>query len=664
MGSESLYIKTFLHISYILLEANTLRLRRCCYPALFVTVCCVLTSGVYAQDRCEEPAGRVAGIDGEVDVQSAGGSSRTAQLDDRLCEGDTIRVGNRSRAAVQLINNAVLRIDQNTSIRLANITGNTDESSWIDLVSGAFQSFSRQPRLQKVTTPHLKADIDGTEFYVQVDDKRSLLSVLEGHVLVSNDKGRLTITPGQAATAEAGKAPELRIVLHPPDAVQWALYYPPLLAVLGGRTDRIPPDVPLSLREALERAGRGDSTAAFEALDRVAETDRNARFYIYRAALLLSVGRVIEARADIDQTLKQDPKAGLAHALRAIIHVVQNERAQALADAQEAVALSRTAAAKIALAYAQQADFRIEAARDTLRLAVEQHPDDPLAWARLGELWLMLGDRRQALTAAQKAASLAPDLARTQLVLGFTALAEFRNREAMAAFERAVALDSADPLAHLGRGLAKISEGDLVRGRQDLEVAVGLDSNSALLRAYLGKAYFEEKRYPLDAQQYSIAKALDPADPTAYLYDGILKQTVNSPVEAVRELEASIERNDNRAVYRSRLLLDKDRAARGTSLARAYRDLGFTQLGINRSTESLGIDPSNYSAHRFLSDSYLGVRRREIARVSELLQSQLLQDLNIIPIQPSIAETNLNIATGDPGFQRVHTALRTEHGPA
>ena len=37
--------------------------------------------------------------------------------------------------------------------------------------------------------------------------------------------------------------------------------------------------------------------------------------------------------------------------------------------------------------------------------------------------------------------------------------------------------------------------------------------------------------------------------------------------------------------------------------------------------------------------------RREIARVSELLQAQMLQDININPVQPSLAETNLSLAT-------------------
>ena len=38
-------------------------------------------------------------------------------------------------------------------------------------------------------------------------------------------------------------------------------------------------------------------------------------------------------------------------------------------------------------------------------------------------------------------------------------------------------------------------------------MAVGLDSTNSLLRSYLGKAYFEEKRDPLDARQFALAKS-------------------------------------------------------------------------------------------------------------------------------------------------------------
>jgi len=52
------------------------------------------------------------------------------------------------------------------------------------------------------------------------------------------------------------------------------------------------------------------------------------------------------------------------------------------------------------------------------------------------------------------------------------------------------------------------------------------------------------------------------------------------------------------------------------------------ELGQHRS--------SNYSAHRLLADTYAALPRHEIARVSELFQSQMLQPLNTTPIQPSL----------------------------
>jgi len=63
-------------------------------------------------------------------------------------------------------------------------------------------------------------------------------------------------------------------------------------------------------------------------------------------------------------------------------------------------------------------------------------------------------------------------------------------------------------------------------------------------------------------------------------------------------------------------------------------------------TKSLSLDPSNYSAHRFLSDTYARLPRHEIARASELLQSQLLQPINLNPVQPSLPLTDLTLVVG------------------
>lgn len=603
-------------------ESGVLRNYAVKYGVLFFAFLFQAHIPAFAQTTCREAAGRFASIEGRVQVRGDDQEAwRAAKPVEPLCKGDTIRVGELSRAAIVLVNEAVLRLDQNTTMRLVDISGKKENRSLIEVARGAIKSFIRKPRLLSVNTPYLNGSIEGTEFQVSVAENLASILVLEGLILASNDQGRVAIKPGEIAEAQAGAAPTSRLLVKPRDAVQWALYYPPI------------------------RATAGDAPTSIEALDKIAESERNAAWHLQRASLLLSVGRQAEALSSIDAALKQDPQAGLGHALRAIVHVVRNERPQALAEAEKGVALTDTAATRIALSYSQQADFRIEEARDTLLAAVAKHPEDALAWARLSELWLMLGNKDQASAAATKATSLAPNLARTQLVMGFAALTEYRDAEARASFERAIESSPSDPLAHLGLGLARISGGQLDAGRSELEVAVALDSNQSLLRAYLGKAYFEEKRAPLDAQQFALAKQLDPLDPTAYLYDGIRKQTENRPVEALADMEQAIALNDNRAVYRSRLLLDKDEAARGTSLARVYNDLGFTELGVNEATRSLSIDPANASAHRFLADAYQGTRRREIARVSELTQAQMLQDLNLSPIQLSTSEANLNIVT-------------------
>ena len=207
-----------------------------------------------------------------------------------------------------------------------------------------------------------------------------------------------------------------------------------------------------------------------------------------------------------------------------------------------------------------------------------------------------------------------------------------------------------------GLGLAKIREGGfpkwepdfakmvdkgLLEGTRELEIAVSLDPDNSLIRSYLGKAYYEETRDKLATDQFDMAKKLDPSDPTPYFYDAIEKQTTNRPVEALHDLQKAIELNDNRAVYRSRMLLDADLAARSASLARIYTDLGFQQRALVEGWKSVNTDPADFSGHRFLADTYSALPRHEIARVSELLQSQLLQPLNITPIQPHLAESNL-----------------------
>ncbi|HVQ28646.1 MAG TPA: tetratricopeptide repeat protein, partial [Vicinamibacteria bacterium] len=369
---------------------------------------------------------------------------------------------------------------------------------------------------------------------------------------------------------------------------------------------------------------------------------KDPRFFTYRASLLLATGSVDAARRDLEQALKLAPNDGDALAQRAIMAVAANQADLAVDTAKQAVAAApKSASAHVAQSYARQAKFDLPGARESLETAVAVAPNGALAWARLAEIRSSLGYRAEALEAAQKAVALDPNLSRTQSVLGYSYLTQVKTREAREAFAKAIALDGGDPLPRLGLGLAQIREGHLAEGTKEIEVAASLDPEQALVRSYLGKAYFEAKRDPLDQREFDVAKTADPKDPTPLLYEAIAKQTRNEPVAALKDIQQAIELNDNRGVYRSRLLLDQDLAARSASLGRIYSDLGFQDLALVEGWSSVNTDPGNYSAHRLLADSYAALPRHEIARVSELFQSQMLQPLNTTPIQPRLGESNL-----------------------
>jgi Tfp pilus assembly protein PilF len=499
-------------------------------------------------------------------------------------------------------------------------------------------------RATRFATGSTIAAIRGTEVSLAVasDGNETRLAVLEGHVEAQTDAGTLPLAAGESAVGAKGRKPASGVRVRPQDAVQWALYYLPVLYIAPGELGT-GQEWQAKAQEASAAYLKGDLAAALDSVDTVAaEGIRDARFFAFRASLRLATGSVEDAEKDIEQALKLTPNDSDALALKTIVAVARNENDPALATARQAVAADpKSATAQTALSYALQARFDLEGARQSLEEAVKLDPKDALAWARLAEIRSSLGERDAALEAARKAAEIQPNLSRTQTVLGYAYLTRVQTRQAAEAFRKAIQLDASDPLPRLGLGLAEIRDGHLTEGGRELEIAVSLDPAQSIVRSYLGKAYFEEKRPGLDEREYGVAEQADPKDPTPWLYDAITKQTTNRPVEALESFEKAVELNDNRAVYRSRLLLDSDLASRSASLGRIFTDLGFQDVALVEGWDSVNTDPSNFSAHRLLADSYAALPRREIARVSELFQSQMLQPLNTTPIQPTLGESNL-----------------------
>ncbi|MEW6571855.1 MAG: FecR domain-containing protein [Nitrospirota bacterium] len=142
-----------------------------------------------------------------------------------------------------------------------------ERTSVIEMFKGAAHFFSRVARNLEVRTAFVNAGVEGTEFFIRVEENKAHISIFEGKVLASNEAGSLTITSGQSAVAEAGKAPVSVVVVRPRDAVQWTLYYPTVIY----RYEEFKEDDP--------------------------------RFYTQRASSLLSVGRVADAEVEIKKAL-------------------------------------------------------------------------------------------------------------------------------------------------------------------------------------------------------------------------------------------------------------------------------------------------------------------------------------------------------------------------
>ena len=116
------------------------------------------------------------------------------KLYDTYCPGDRIRVLTRSRADIVLFNETTLRLDQNTTVTFSH--AEAEKTSLIELLMGAIHFFSRHRRSIRVVTPFVNATVEGTEFYMEVKEDKTFLSIFEGQVIAANQAGEIRLTRG------------------------------------------------------------------------------------------------------------------------------------------------------------------------------------------------------------------------------------------------------------------------------------------------------------------------------------------------------------------------------------------------------------------------------------------------------------------------------------
>ena len=535
---------------------------------------------------------KVTAVQNVVEAKPASATSWSPAAPGRSLAGnDRVRTGPASRASILYSDQTLYCLSEKSEIEI--LPPSKPGEGVLKVLSGQSYFTTRTPKdFGRVETRTVTAAIKGTEFAVGVaDDGTTTITMIEGTVQASNEFGSVTVVGGEQAVAEPGKAPQRRVIIRSRDAVMWSLYYPPVLSGASG-----------SLAQAAQQ---------------------------------LSAGQVDQARTAIDAARAANPKDPNAAALASVVALAGGHRDDARKAADDALAADgNSAAALLARSYVAQADFDLPRARELAEKAAAADPKNAEALARAAELRLGAGDYDGARKAANDAVARDGSNARALSVLGFVELASYRTDAAASAFDRAIAADSGFPLAHAGAGIARIRQGNVAGGREELQTAATLDPAESLYRSYLGKAYYEEKRSKEAGKELAAAKDLDPNDPTPWLYSAILLQNENRPVEALHDLNGAIDRNDNRAVYRSRMLVDEDRAVRGTDLARIYDDLGFDQLGLVAARRSADENQANFSSHLFLAGNYRNLPGFASSFLSETLQARIYQPIGANAARP------------------------------
>ncbi len=584
-----------------------------------IAIAALLTSCLTAIAQLTNSGSALIEAAGQVEVIATGKTNwQAARVGFTLQPGDRLRTGARSRAAVQLSDRSVIRIQEQTTLEILPPRG-AEAKRRFGLLRGALYFFNREkPADVEFDTPLAAGAIRGTEFLLEVAATNAALhlALIDGLVsLQTSDRKEIAIERGEDLYLAPGQPPVRAVLINATAKIQWALYYP---VVVDFAELKLPADTHRALAEVLDHYRAGDllgALAQWPMLPGGAAAAAN----VLHAQLELAVGRVDAA----EQLLTEAPNEPARQALRELIAVVRGGVSTA--------PITNSASSLLAHTYALQARGKLEAARETARQATRLAPDFGAAHARLAELEFAFGAHHLARAELVLALHHSPRLAAAHALEGFVRLEEGDTMAALSAFDRARGLDAGLGSAWLGRGLCLLRERQYDKARASFQAAAALEPQRGLFRSYLGKTASEAGAAQAAEKEYRLAKQLDPNDPTAWLYSALELWQENKLNAAIRDLETSADKNDNRAAFRSRELLDGDRSVRSANLAAIYEEAGLLEASRHLAAHAVNESYANFSGHLFLANSYQVQEdthrfdlRLETARQSELLVANLL----------------------------------------
>jgi tetratricopeptide (TPR) repeat protein len=280
-----------------------------------------------------------------------------------------------------------------------------------------------------------------------------------------------------------------------------------------------PDDAATLYRLGLVYFRAGHEAEAIEALNRAAAVrDGFWQAFYLRGAVFRSIGGVDEAERDFVTALELAPDANLARSALIELYLDRKEPDKALPLVQAEIDSNPGAAGPyLDLADVHRLSGRTAKALDAVALALEQDPNLPAAYLRLGELWLDEASVRDDAVAAEKALAaltnvvkMDPASGAAALTLGRAYLAIGDEARGFAELQRASEATPVQPEALRLLGDLYRARGNPSEAVTAYHVYLKLAGDAPLVLERLGDAYVESGKPDAAAQVYLKLVDLEP----------------------------------------------------------------------------------------------------------------------------------------------------------
>lgn len=173
------------------------------YSALLLLISFVLAATSVYESAVDRPLAIVRRFKPQVEFKKAGnGEWAEAKMAQQLFSGDTLRTGPQGYAAVQFMDNSLVKVKSNSLlVVMGEVRGKDNTATRLAVELGeVFLNVTKRNSDFEVATPSAVAAVKGTGFSTSVDEAgQSTFVVVEGIVEV------VALRSGQKATLQRGK---------------------------------------------------------------------------------------------------------------------------------------------------------------------------------------------------------------------------------------------------------------------------------------------------------------------------------------------------------------------------------------------------------------------------------------------------------------------------